>query len=386
MTNFRRNHLECVFRKEASSHIGCSLIEEVLGDSGHEFSVVEPQVCECCCRQSEPQVTRWNPTIASLILERSSKMLADSDVPPNQKAKLESVRSAALDRIPITLATDTFAVSPPLASGPVDSLTLSDLQQRIPLPPLQHELASPEKSSSFCWAVGITTASREEETLGDTLAALGESGWSHASLFVDGPMSVDTTLAKLRDVLATSGRLMNVDVTQRSTAVGGWSNFCLMIAELYHRYPTADAFLLLQDDALLARYSDLRHYLEVVMQRIGSRSIASLFCSGVEAKQNTGWHRRDNEIQYGAQAFVFGKEAMHQWLASFADTQPKGENPQVGIDGRIGRWAWRKRIPIWLPHPSLVWHLGETSTLWGDAQPLGPRQASDFLETMDQPS
>lgn len=181
---------------------------------------------------------------------------------------------------------------------------------------------------------------------------------------------------------------MEITRIDRGTNVGGWSNFVLAAHELVHRDPDADGYLMLQDDAMLARFSGLRLYVDRVMQSIVSGSIASLYCCEIDSRPHFGWHRSTLTMQRGAQGFAFGGEAMRRFVAD-PITRPwegpwhnNGARPleQRGIDGNVGRWAHQRSVPLWLPTPSLIWHLGETSTLWPGTAMLGIRRAGDFLE------
>jgi hypothetical protein len=48
------------------------------------------------------------------------------------------------------------------------------------------------------------------------------------------------------------------------------------------------------------------------------------------------------------------------------------------IDDVIGEWAERNLVPIWYPTPSLVQHIGETSTVWPGVPAAGFRRADFF--------
>jgi hypothetical protein len=227
--------------------------------------------------------------------------------------------------------------------------------------------------------VGIATSPRRRPTIDYCLDSVRRSGWERAFVFADGG--------------GTGGSYESIDgiaVTriERGTSVGGWSNFVLAAQEMVHRDPDAQAYLMLQDDALLARFSGLRPYLDRVMHSIGPAAIASLYCCEIDTMSRRGWHRSTLPMQRGAQGFSIGGDAMRRFVAD-PITRPwegpwhhQGARPleQRGIDGNIGRWAQQRHVPLWLPTPSLIWHLGETSTLWPGAAMLGIRRAGDFLE------
>ena len=64
------------------------------------------------------------------------------------------------------------------------------------------------------------------------------------------------------------------------------------------------------------------------------------------------------------------------------------QEPDGGLkntDVVIGRWARRKRIRIWCPTPSLVQHIGVTSTLDPDLRATGERRADRWIGSFVSP-
>ena len=87
------------------------------------------------------------------------------------------------------------------------------------------------------WAVGITTAPRKSPTLSRCLESVKLAGWPDYRIFAepDSPISeADSSAA----------------VTWREGRLGPWPNWFLALSELFQRSPHADAFLLIQDDAM----------------------------------------------------------------------------------------------------------------------------------------
>ena len=71
------------------------------------------------------------------------------------------------------------------------------------------------------------------------------------------------------------------------------------------RDPLADAYLMIQDDALVCDCRELRIYLESVLWPGSREGLASLFCSQAYTRSRPGWYRFRRVWKWGAQAFVF---------------------------------------------------------------------------------
>jgi hypothetical protein len=170
--------------------------------------------------------------------------------------------------------------------------------------------------------------------------------------------------------------------TLRSPAAGAWPNHYLALLELALRQPDADAFLIVQDDALLYDGENVRAYLEQALWPAGRLPVVSLFCPEPYTAEHYGWHRYRKNWVWGAQALVFPRAVLQAYLRDRAVCEHRwrsGGGGLVQIDVLIGWWARRRRIPFWFPTPSLVQHVGETSTLWADNSLDGPRAARLFV-------
>ncbi|HEX4591801.1 MAG TPA: hypothetical protein VH120_17825, partial [Gemmataceae bacterium] len=168
----------------------------------------------------------------------------------------------------------------------------------------------------------------------------------------------------------------------RSPAVGAWPNHYLSLFELTLRRPDADAFLLLQDDAIIYDGENVREYLEESLWPAGGAPVVSLYCPEPYTAGRYGWHRLRRPWVWGAQAFVFSPEAARRYLRDRRVCQHRWRSAAGGltqIDVLLGWWAWWRRVPIWLPTPSLIQHVGEVSTIWLDCQTVGPRAANLFV-------
>jgi hypothetical protein len=167
----------------------------------------------------------------------------------------------------------------------------------------------------------------------------------------------------------------------RDPPVGCWPNYYLALSELLMRHPDADALLLAEDDALFYDAESLRDYLEQILWPESHPCIVSLYCSSAYTAPEIGWRRLPIRWGLGALAFVFPRRVAqnlvldlrvcgHRWIRWQEEHQGLANTDLV-----IGSWAWRKRIPVWYPTPSLVQHIGVTSTLYPYHPPTGERRA-----------
>jgi hypothetical protein len=176
--------------------------------------------------------------------------------------------------------------------------------------------------------------------------------------------------------------------TLRSPAVGAWPNHYLALFELTMRQPEADAYLLVQDDALIYDGENVREYLERALWPGWAAPVVSLYCPEPYTAGRYGWHRFRRAWVWGAVAFVFSPEAARRYLRDRRVCQHRWRSAAGGlrqIDVLIGWWARRRFVPVWYPTPSLVQHIGEVSTLWLNCRADGPRAASQVVGASPPP-
>jgi hypothetical protein len=176
-------------------------------------------------------------------------------------------------------------------------------------------------------------------------------------------------------------RFAHLPVTLRAPAVGAWPSYYLGLTELLLREPAADAYLMVQDDAFFYDRENLREYLEALLWPVWPLGALSLYCPMVYTQPTAGWHARAEVWVYGAVAFVFPRESAKRLIADRRVLEHRWSTRNEGlanIDLVIGHWAHRSNVPIVHPTPSLVQHIGDTSTLWSRARALGARKADRF--------
>jgi hypothetical protein len=219
------------------------------------------------------------------------------------------------------------------------------------------------------WAVGVTTAPRRHATLERCLDSLARAGWPRPVLFADGNVAVAERFRSLPSIC-------------RDEPLGAWPHYYLAMTELLMREPLADAFLLVQDDALFFDRENVREYLSEMLWPGSTPGIVSLYCATPDQRPKPGWGRFPGRWRSGAVAFVFPRQILidllhdpkvlaHRW-------SPDGDG-LVAIPDTIAEWAERRGVPFYLPTPSLVQHIGAASAIWNGSYELTPaREAGVF--------
>lgn len=225
------------------------------------------------------------------------------------------------------------------------------------------------------WAVGVTTSPRKEPTIDICLDSLARAGWERPRLFVDeGTRLADHQLA--------------LPVTYRQEKVGAWPNFYLALQELLLRQPDADAYLLVQDDAVFCDRENLREYLESCLWPGENVAAVSLYCPEPYTRRQSGWHHIGGKWIWGALALVFPNEAARRFVVDHHvfDHRWSGRRKHAQIDVVVGDWALREGLAVYYPVPSVVQHIGQTSTIWPAGRASGERRADLFLGDMARQS
>jgi len=252
--------------------------------------------------------------------------------------------------------------------------SLSELRRRRhearqpPLPPFQ----------PVTWEVGVTTCPRIRPTLLRTLESLTETGWPRARLFVDGKNE------QCQGPLATIQLPLNkrYPITDRGDWIGAVSNFTLGLAELYHRNPHADAYLMLQDDVI--HTPGVRQWFEQTGFPSGA-SVCSWYCSSKYNSEQPGWFCPPPEKNLiGALTVAFTNESARNFIADkFVHEYRAGKNcpPAIKsggtkhVDSLIGVWG-RQGHKVFCHSPSLAQHIGDTSTMHRGVTNSGQRLAT----------
>ncbi len=215
------------------------------------------------------------------------------------------------------------------------------------------------------WAVGVTTAPREASTLSRCLHSLMGAGWPAGLVF-----------AEPGDYYAHE----RWPLVQRYRQSGVLANFLLGLLELYLRDSNADAYLMVQDDAMFV--PGCRQYLEEHLWPEDADLVVSLFdvCA---TQDRRGW-RTDRTNIWAPIAFLMPNRTVRRLLSSlgpiFDYRQHHGELAigNLAEDLAYNHWFIDNGINTWFPSPSLVHHDGRLSSIW-DGGLLDRNRAGQYV-------
>jgi len=375
MSHVRRNVEDCPFRSDVGKiqdreMACCGFLREITGVKQVQLCHVARDACEACAETFLPSFDDINPVVASLLFNLTEQITSAGGTAGCDANKARRLNAVATDSIPTLLPGEDDCVAVKTRLG----------RSANRLPPVEQLLPKPtggNRASIEKWSVGVTTAPRRVPTLDDCLDSLIAAGFQKPRLFMDSAVPVSAEFADL-------------DVTLREPQIGAWPSYYLALVELIMREPDADAFMLVQDDALFFDHPDLREYLEQAMWPEDTPAIASLFCPSRYTQPVDGWQQfpSDNAWVFGAETFVFSRDAARQFIADEIVVLHRwrpGKDGLVHIDDVIGEWVRRQQVPLFYPTPSLVQHIGHVSTLWPSVRAVGRRRADRFAgDIIDQ--
>jgi hypothetical protein len=222
-------------------------------------------------------------------------------------------------------------------------------------------LGPPKVHAGAQWLAAVTSAPRTPETLSATLESIAAAGWPSCPVIFD------------------------------RHRLGPWPTFRQTLAWLVLeavRFGCPDTMLLVfQDDILLSQGG--RRYLANHPPPVDG--ILSLFASaglvtpGALGEGQSGWYPvKRLPRSYGAQAL-----AMPLSIAVELLRRPPCPRRRTQTDFWISRFCRDRKIPYYVHHPSLVMHIGNSSSLdrpnenthlrqcgtWLSAAPLSPSHA-----------
>ena len=406
--------LRCRFRESVRTNgreetARCGVLQEIVGLDDPERFRVGRDACAVCQQSVLPSPERINQVIASFLHAITDEIIKQEGVPGCDLQHAEELHRWAANHLEVCLSVQSGSAFQdrshercchfggpigqhvdPSALGHVrtvasrclhpDHGTATEEDCRwcrdwasspSRAPRLAELLGGPADrggSTVRKWAVGVTTAPRRQATLDTCLEYLNRSGWDNPRLFVDDR------------VPALASRHSHLPVTLRQPSVGAWPNYYLSLQELLCRHPDADALMLVQDDACFYDRECLRDYLEQILWPTDPPGLVSLYCSSAYTNEQAGWQPIAEEWVWGALAFIFPRERAIQFVTDpgvIAHRWKKTGGLKL-IDEAIGKWALRAGVPIHFPTPSLVQHVGVTSTLWPGMPSAGFRRADWF--------
>lgn len=214
--------------------------------------------------------------------------------------------------------------------------------------------------------VGMTTAPRKVSTVFRSLASLRRAGWTDVRLFAEPGCEIEQHTGA---------------VTVRDSLLGAFPNWLLGLSELVLRHPHAGAYLMVQDDALF--YSGTCNYLQRCRWP-ECDGVFSLYCPGHYADANATGFRIVNGgwNTWGALAYILLNDTAGRLLCDPLVVNHRKSGPSQGlrnIDSVVGSWCQRAGVPYYVHSPSLVQHIGVTSTIWPSCNLSKRRHAADFV-------
>lgn len=372
------NIADCVFRKplpHENSHLSdssehpatCGLLSEISGVDEHPALTVPVAACQACCRSHPPSKSDPNPVVASLLVGLAEQIVADGGVSNCSSQNAIELAAWAEKCLPaVSYDEDDTKDVASKRYNHLSDIDANDIERLLPVPNESKPL--PQQRVQI-WSVGVTTSPRRIPTVQPCVQSVMEAGWTDPVLFVDGEVEVPSMLAELNRC-------------RRKPALGAFPNYVLSLSELYMRDPHADAYLLIQDDALFVPSDATKTYLERVLWPCDGPCIASLYCSKKYNQDTAGWHLFPENWVWGAVAFAFSNAAVKQILTSptlLAHRAQDGRDGLSKIDVAIGQIAKEQNIPLIFPSPSLVQHIGTVSTIWDHARAVNARYADHFI-------
>lgn len=335
-------HRKDVYQRLDHEAATCGVLGE-LTRVGDDSCRVSRDECLACCESFPPSTNRLNPVLASSLYARLESS-ATTHLSMIQQSRLREFAERHLVIEDIVEPHDCFT-----------RLKGKSLEELVP--PTKQRFGSAVRE----WAVAVTTSPRSSPTLRKCLEHLAIAGWERPYLFVDAAVRIPQEFASLSRTI-------------RDEAAGAWPNYYLALTEMYLRQPRADAFMLVQDDALLLPQEGLREYLERTLWPGTRHSIVSLYCAAPDTAETFGWTRRRG-WDYGVLAMIFSQSVVGESLVSRPVLEHRLQDGNMGLTGIpevISAWAQQHDVDFYYPTPSFVQHIGHASTLCPSLGPEPP--------------
>ena len=371
----------------------CRLLAGFFQTDRRDLTACSYEICQGCCLSELPSATSLNPVLASQLLLATVTVIEEGGIPSCDLAKAEHLQNWALKNIAVV---DDERKPPPskkrdylgacfylgehLGDRECQSCAGTVRQKEFACHHEDHESTvirdcmkcvdyepSLARARIKTWAVGVTTAPRREPNLPEMLSSLKKAGWGQARVFAE-PGS---------GVVEEGG----FTVTQRRDKMGAWPNFLLGLNELVLSQPHADAYFMVQDDAVFC--GGLRKYLERELWQGEKVGVVSLHTPSHQThdkrpgffEADVGWN------SWGAMAFIFSNASARALLRHPAVINHRNRGMGEGmqnVDSVVGHWCRLAGLPYYLHAPSLCEHIGLTTTLWSMDSLDGRRSSSDF--------
>ena len=391
--------IDCSYRSHVEQTNGtetarCMILQEITEVEDHELCRVRRDACEACLRKPTPNPSQINSVLVSLLYSLTEDIIRQNGVPGCTHQEALEFHEWALANIPYQptqreeeqrhqhyqgvcrdLGEQTGTQACTTCHGSVQrkvfachhpqhaETTIRDCMDCLDYEPRL-------QTGAVCdWAVGMTTAPRSDSTLKRSVDSLATAGWRELTIFAEPGCQELPDGAHVAHVI-------------RDTRIGAWPNWLLGLSELVLRNPTADAYLMCQDDVVFCQ--GLRAYLESELWPADRIGVVSLYSPSPEPEDGgPGFHiESDGWNTWGAAAYVFSNASARALLCDRRVMNHRQRGPADGmrnVDCVVGRWCRESGLPYYVHLPSLAEHIGETSTLFPQAEAKGKRHAQTFV-------
>lgn len=306
----------------------CGFASQLMGMPAGRMHRVERGACQACC-ESLAGPGQLNPVVASVVYGIASRIIRAGGEEGCTAESARLVQSQVRDHLGVV----------------IDQLPGQSFPPRDAFRAAQPE-DTPQTGRQ--WAIAMLTAPRPEPTIERTLQSLELA-----------QLVPDMVLAEPGALLPP--RLSGSRVLRHPTRLGNYRNFYFALATLWEASPDAECFCVLQDDIEIAKGA--KEWCDREFWPLGA-GIVSLYTPKLHAAITPGWRLRYpgfNRV-FGAMALVFRRDVLQAFMA---DPHVFGDlGRRAGDDSVVSAWATRRGIGIAYHTPSLVQHIGATSSLW----------------------
>jgi len=312
------------------------------------------------CKRLRDQMNNWGPEGCK---ERRDKILARLKANANKRKVLKALFSKTgaklfLDQAINNCELRQAGIDPPTG---VFSNVVSSVSRLFKLntPP----------TKEMTWSYGLTTVpERVNDLLPKTLESLKGAGFPEPHLFLD--KCPDPSIYEE----------FGLDYTCHSRNIRTFGNWVTALWELYILKPTADRFVIFQDD--FVAYKNLREYLEKCDYPHQGYLNLLTFPDNHQLirSSGTGWHQ-SNQKGRGAVALVFNLHAVTTLLSQkhMVNRPKSASRGHKRVDGGIvdafSKIGWKEYVH----NPTLIQHTGMVSSMGNSRHPLSPSwRGEDF--------
>jgi hypothetical protein len=219
---------------------------------------------------------------------------------------------------------------------------------------------------------GVTTVpGRRKDLLPKTLQSLAAGGFDKPRLFVDGDWDYGSWHEEF-----------GLDLTMRYPRIRTYGNWVLCLAELYIRNPSANYYVIFQDDLICSM--NMRQYLETIEYPNKGYWNLYTFPENQHLSHGRQGFYPSNRLGKGAVGLVFDSRAIlillaHDHMVRRARDPDRGHKyVDGGVVETMNQMGWIEHVH----NPSLVQHTGHFSTSGNPRHALAPSFRGESYDLM----